>query len=118
LDQGIRHRVAADLRGLGWDVVHTADIGLATSSDEEIMTRASESGRTIVTLDSDFSMLLALSGVRRPSVIHLRIPRLSRAQTVRLVRQVVAELQAQLQRGCIVSVSDQRLRIRSLPVAG
>ena len=40
LDQGLPRSTAEILRAAGFDVVHTAEIGLATATDEMIIARA------------------------------------------------------------------------------
>jgi predicted nuclease of predicted toxin-antitoxin system len=72
LDQGIPRRTALLLRQAGIDAVHTGEIGYATAEDYEILARALNKGRVVITLDSDFHMLLAFSGAKLPSVVRVR----------------------------------------------
>ncbi|MFN3407842.1 MAG: DUF5615 family PIN-like protein [Limisphaerales bacterium] len=69
LDQGTPRSAAALLRGMNFNAVHTAEAGLASASDAEILAHAAGAGAVVVTLDADFRTLLALSGADRPSVI-------------------------------------------------
>ena len=55
LDGNISPLVAMELRKLGYDVVHLRDGGLKGCRDSELMAFAHESGRCLVTLDSDFA---------------------------------------------------------------
>jgi predicted nuclease of predicted toxin-antitoxin system len=48
------------------------DDGLQTRSDEEIIKRARSERRIVVSADTDFGTLLALSGKKSPSVIPFR----------------------------------------------
>jgi predicted nuclease of predicted toxin-antitoxin system len=52
--------LAAWLRGQGYDALHAAELGLHRAPDTDIMARAKEDGRTIVTADLDYPRLLAL----------------------------------------------------------
>ena len=61
LDQGLPRTAAAPLVALGWDVVHVGDLGMATASDKEILSRALVEGRAVVTLDADFHTIPSCS---------------------------------------------------------
>ena len=118
LDQGVRYRVAAELGRRGLDAVHTRDLGLAQAADEDIMARARLEERVVVTLDSDFGMLLAIQGAVTPSVIQVREHNPSVDTTVSVVLQVVATLGPQLNQGAMVSAMLGRARYRLLPMIG
>lgn len=118
LDQGVRYRVAAELGRRGLDAVHTRDLGLARAADEDIMARARLEERVVVTLDSDFGMLLAIQGAVTPSVIQVREHNPSVDTTVSVVLQVVATLGPQLNQGAMVSAMLGRARYRLLPMIG
>lgn len=113
---GLPRRVAGDLRAHGWHVDHVAELGMATAPDDQILRCARDSGQIVVTLDSDFSMLLALRGHSRPSVIHLRLARMDRARVVSILRGIISRVGDSLQEGCIVSVVPTGMRIRRLPI--
>ena len=44
LDQGLPYSSAKHLRGLGWDVCHTVDIGMERAIDRDIIHYAREQG--------------------------------------------------------------------------
>ncbi|MDJ0688581.1 MAG: DUF5615 family PIN-like protein [Xenococcaceae cyanobacterium MO_188.B32] len=68
LDQGLP-RSATTLRSeVGIDTVHVAEIGLSAADDTDIIQRARDDERVVVTLDADFHALLALSAATSPSV--------------------------------------------------
>jgi predicted nuclease of predicted toxin-antitoxin system len=116
LDEGLPRRAASDLRALGWDVVHVAEIGLAGADDETIMAAADRDGRVVATLDNDMAHLLYLSGARRPSVVLFRMDRLDRAATVAQLESVVPAVEDDLREGAIVSVDLSGARVRRLPI--
>lgn len=69
------------------DALHVGDLGMASASDLEILADGREQRRIVVTLDSDFHALLALSGSSKPSVIRIREEGLKAAALCRLILQ-------------------------------
>ena len=70
VDANLSPRVAAGLTSAGFDSVHVAEVGLLTASDQAILDYAAENGLVIVSADTDFGELLALSrGAIRPSAV-------------------------------------------------
>ena len=116
LDQGLPRRCAGDLTELGWDAVHVGALGLATAADEDILRLARSDARVVVTLDSDFSRILARLRFDRPSVVHVRIERLDRTAMTGLLAQVLPELEEDLERGVVASVTPRGTRLRDLPI--
>jgi len=116
IDQGLPCSTAVLLRETGADVVHVGEIGAAMWTDHAILELAQEEGRTVVTLDADFHMLLALSRATSPSVIRLRVEGLRGRELARLIQSVVNTCGEELSKGVAVTVRDGRLRIRSLPL--
>jgi predicted nuclease of predicted toxin-antitoxin system len=88
LNQGLAPRAAALLRSEGWDALHVSEAGLARAADPDILDYARQRGMTCVTLDHDFHAHLALSLCGRPSVIFLRIERLSAERQAELIKSV------------------------------
>jgi len=60
LDQGVPADAAELLRAAGCDCLHVSELGMQRSEDEEIISTAIEQERLIVTLDSDFHMVIFL----------------------------------------------------------
>ena len=116
LDQGVPRSAAALLRAAGIDAVHTAEVGLATATDERILEFAETEGYVVVTLDADFHAILALAGARSPSVIRIRQARLGAAAVVTIVQSVVQQASAELEQGALVTVQAGRVRVRRLPI--
>lgn len=116
LDQGLPVSAARLLRGLGMDTVHTGECGLARASDAEILRYAEAQGRVLVSLDADFHALLARTRRCRPSVIRIRIEGLRAEGLAVLVRHVVARCEDDLSAGCVISVQQDCVRLRRLPI--
>ena len=117
LDQGTPRSAALFLREAGFDAVHTGEIGMAESDDEEILKRAFTEGRVVVTLDADFHASLALSQACKPSVIRIRIERLRAEQFSKLVQNVILQCGSDLDAGAMVSVNEHQIRVRHLPIS-
>jgi len=115
---GLARRAAELLREAGHDAVHLSERGLQRLDDEQILALAREEQRIVVTLDADFSALLALGGALAPSVIHVRIEGLPSWAAAELIRNVAGSIGSDLSRGCVASVSARGTRVRHLPIAG
>jgi len=116
-DMGLPRRACDDLQSLGIDAVHLAALGFARLPDPEVIELAIREGRTIVTLDRDFTQLVAMSGARVPSLIYIR-QNVDRPKSVALVRAVLAACESQLTVGSVVSVTEDQIRVRLLPIGG
>jgi predicted nuclease of predicted toxin-antitoxin system len=97
--------------------VHVDDIGLLGAADEVILARAARSGQVIISADTDFGELLAVSGAARPSVILLRsADHYTPEQQATLLIANLPAVTADLESGAAVSIARGRLRVRPLPV--
>jgi predicted nuclease of predicted toxin-antitoxin system len=117
LDQGTPRSMAALLRQVGFDAVHTGEIGMAEASDVDILSRAAMGQRVVVTLDADFHAHLALAQACQPSVIRVRIESLRAHEFTALLQGVISQCQRDLEAGAVVSVQEHQIRIRRLPLA-
>ena len=116
LDQGLPRSAAALLRNAGQDAVHCAEIGLATAEDSVILEEGRRTGRVVITLDADFHLLMALSGAISPSVIRIRIQGLQAKKFASLVEDVINKCSSDLHNGALISVQQDRVRVRRLPL--
>jgi predicted nuclease of predicted toxin-antitoxin system len=116
LDQGLPRTAAALLSAAGIDTVHVGDIGYAAAEDAAILQRGRDEQRIVVTLDADFHALLALSGAANPSVIRIRIEGVRAAALAQLIQAVLTQCAPDLEHGAVVTVQEQRLRVRRLPL--
>ncbi|MFB2919674.1 MULTISPECIES: DUF5615 family PIN-like protein [Aerosakkonema] len=116
LDQGLPLSAARLLRDAGIDTIHVGEINLSAAEDGEIIQRAREDNRVVVTLDADFHTLLALDEAVSPSVIRIRIERLRAQALTELLLRTISECEEDLQQGAAVTIETRRIRIRHLPL--
>lgn len=117
IDNALSSIIALRLRSAGYDAVHVRDYGMQSAPDDEVFARAGEEGRIIVSADTDFATLLALTGKRMPSVILFRqaATRHPERQAATLLANLPA-IAAPLQSGSIIVIDGVRIRVRALPV--
>ncbi|MBP0016021.1 MAG: DUF5615 family PIN-like protein [Cyanobacteria bacterium SBLK] len=116
-DTGISPRTVNWLRSQGYDAIHLVEENLERLADEEIIVKARQEERIILTLDLDFGYLLAVSGTSFPSIIILRVKNAKVHIINDRLEDVLARCAEDLQEGAIVSVSSESLRVRKLPVS-
>jgi predicted nuclease of predicted toxin-antitoxin system len=109
--------VAEGLRQADHDAIHVRDLGLAAADDVTIFEHADRDQRVIVSADTDFGTILAIRNSARPSVILFRgaTPRNPIGQ-VKLLIANLAEIAPSIERGAVVVLEPQRIRVRSLPI--
>ena len=116
LDQGLPRSAASVLRDEGWDVLHTGDIGLSRSTDRQILEYARREERVIITLDSDFHAILAVSNASTPSVIRIRLEGLRGPDLALLIKRIWPKIEPQVKKGAMVTVTESGIRIRNIPL--
>jgi len=108
--------LATWLRERGHDAVHATELGLQRSPDYEIMARAAQEHRTIVTADLDYPRLLALARADEPSLILFRDGNWSDVEVIERMQEVLQALTETDVAQSIVVVERDRIRRRRLPI--
>lgn len=116
LDQGLPRSTVAELAKFGVSATHVGALGMSAASDRAILEAAIEQGAAVVSLDSDFHALLAVSGATGPSVIRLRVEGLKGDAAADLIHRVLQQIREDLETGAVASVTESSIRVRSLPI--
>ena len=116
LDMGLAQSTARLLRTQGHDAIHLREQGLQRLDDQLIVAKALREDRIIVTHDLDFGRIVALSGDRFPSVITFRLEDMRAQQVNRYLQDVLSRFAPELGTGALISVTEQAVRVRRLPV--
>lgn len=115
-DMGISPDTVSWLRSQSHGAVHLHEQGLDRISDPEILEKARAEGRVLLTHDLDFGQLLALSKAASPSVIVFRLADMRPDSVNRHLERVLQQVAHELDRGALVSVQEDRIRVRTLPI--
>lgn len=116
LDQGLPRSTLNFLEEEGISAIHVGDIGMALADDHLILEKAESDGMTVVTLDSDFHILMALRKAIKPSVIRIRIEGLKGKQLADLLQFVISKCNMEINKGALITVKDTGIFIHLLPV--
>ncbi len=115
-DMGISPQVVDELHQKGHEAVHLLDEGLHRMTDGDILEKARRENRILLTHDLDFGELLAASGGNLPSVIIFRLKDMRAANVSRHVFSIINQQSEALNKGAVLSVTEQKVRIRTLPI--
>jgi predicted nuclease of predicted toxin-antitoxin system len=98
------------------EAVHLRALGKQRATDAEAMPIAAGEGRIILTMDLDFGYLLSVSQRRLPSVILFRLSNESSSIVNARLSEVLDRCAEALAQDAIVSVGDNTIRVRQLPL--
>jgi predicted nuclease of predicted toxin-antitoxin system len=112
LDSCVWGRAAETLRNAGHDVTWAGDWS-EDPGDDEILARARNEQRTLVTLDKDFGELAIVFEMAHCGII--RLVNFGARQQGPVCLQVITTHSGELESGAIVTASPGRIRIRPAP---
>jgi predicted nuclease of predicted toxin-antitoxin system len=104
------------LEDRGFHALHWSSLGDGSAADTVVLGWAKENGYVVFTNDLDFGAILALTRAAAPSVIQVRTQDLSPDHLIDLVVRGLRQHEAALERGALISIDEQRLRSRVLPL--
>ncbi len=100
----------------GFDAIHWSEVGAITAPDKEVMAWAKSNGYILLTHDLDFGAILAVTGANSPSVIQLRFQDIAPEKSKYILLDVLSRFRDKLESGVLISVDEDRSRIRVLPL--
>jgi predicted nuclease of predicted toxin-antitoxin system len=117
IDAALSPAVARLLAEAGHDAIHVWTYDMAKASDTDIFTRAGIEDRVIISVDTDFSALIATRNTTKPSLILIRWPmlRLPSSQA-KVILANLPNFAEDLEKGAIVTIEEGRVRVRPLPI--
>ena len=113
LDTCVWGGVCKEIQSAGHDVVWAGDWP-SDPGDDEILERAYQEGRTLVTLDKDFGELAIVRGMPHYGII--RLVNLASIQQAPVCLRVIDLHGDELKTGAIITAESSRLRIRSTDI--
>lgn len=116
-DMPISPKTVQYLKYLGHDIYRISEKGLPKAKDHEIVERAIQEQRIILTTDLDFSAIIAKSQKSTPSAIIFRLSDESNENINSLLKNILPEVEGKILKGAIVMIEDDRYRVRELPIA-
>ncbi len=117
VDESVSPLVSQRLVDAGHDSVHVYNVGLTSTPDPVILDAAARDHRVLITIDTDFGALVALSSAITPSVVLFRgeVTRQPSAQAELLLANL-DQIASDLEAGAVAVMGDGRVRVRRLPI--
>jgi predicted nuclease of predicted toxin-antitoxin system len=109
-------KTVADLQKQGYEIMRSSEFLPANAPDINILEFARTENWVVLTQDLDFSMLVALSRYSQPSLITLRLSSAKPDIVTQKLLDVLPQIEEALQEGSAITIQDESIRIRKLPV--
>jgi len=115
---GVSPRCVEWLCAQGYDAIHLFEQGLQKSSDREVLRKAREEKRILLTMDLDFAGLLSkTSADDLPTVVIFRLSDQRPRNVQARLKVLLPIIESRMNRGnFVLSVNDETVRIRHLPI--
>ena len=99
----------------GITAIHWPDIGDIRANDNIIIDWAAQNEYVVFTHDLDFGTILALTKRKKPSVMQVRTQNIMPEKIGKLVIDIVLQHVKILQDGALLTIDENKQRIRILP---
>jgi predicted nuclease of predicted toxin-antitoxin system len=96
--------------------IHASELGMERASDTEIIDRAKQASRTVITADLDYSRLLAVSRAAEPSLVLFRGGNWSEADVMKRMGELLEAVSITDIEPSVLIVERKRVRRRRLPI--
>lgn len=116
IDMNLTPHWVSVLEAAGHDAKHWMSIGSPHASDREILSWAKKNGSVVFTHDLDFGAILAATDAAAPSVIQVRTADPTPDHCSHMIIHTLAQHEQQLVEGALISVDENRSRVRILPL--
>ena len=116
IDMNLSSKLADRLREAGYDCHHWKEIGASNAPDTELFDWAKQNGAVVITRDLGFSAILAATQFDAPSVVQVRCEDSHSVPVFPIIFQALQQSEERLRQGALVVVTENRLRIRTLPL--
>lgn len=116
VDECLSARIIGLLSVAGHDVVHVQDRDLQGHVDDEVLELARAEDRVLISADTDFGEILVRSGVTLPSFVLFRQGNRGVEHRAATLLANLEEIEEDLVTGAVVVFTDDRVRIRRLPL--
>jgi predicted nuclease of predicted toxin-antitoxin system len=110
-DENLPREVASLLKDHGYDALTVHDQALVGRPDEDIASVCKTENRALITLDRDFSNILAYPPADHPGIVVLRSDHHDKATVLALMSRVVVTLAKEPLAGKLWIVESDRVRI-------
>jgi len=108
-------KVATYLNSRGHTATRVDQLNMSQAKDREIFAYAIKHNMILLTADLDFGQILAYSRFNKSSVIVFRLKHPTPENVNKRLSNVISKFTKELKDGCIISVEDARIRVRTLP---
>ena len=116
IDNALPPRLAELLAQAGHDAIHVGAYRMQAAADPDILGRARQESRVIVSADTDFGAILAAQEAAHPSFVLFRDSNLNSAEDyMSALAGSLPLLEPDLTSGCVAVFRNGRLRVRELP---
>ena len=110
LDQMFRVEVAQSLREQGYDVIRASETGHARADDQQILQKAIDENRILITLDEHFGDWVILPLSRHPGVIRIKVHPTTSGNVLKILAPFLSLYSQEQFRDYLVILSEKRAK--------
>jgi len=115
-DENVEKPIVDWLRMNGYDVLYISEF-MGRSIDEELLDRANQESRVLITNDKDFGELIFLQGKSSKGILLMRFSTEKTATKVKYLANFITTFGKQLE-GSFATINENTFRIRKLRALG